>query len=140
MIQEFITSAKKMRKGIEMAKKYNTYSFLGDIDWTVVPEERLSVSNWDSEVFYDTYFQMCFKKNDGIYVRMHTNETDIRAEFSNDDDPVWQDSCMEFFVCAVEGREEYINFEMNSNGVYLSEFGKDKKSRVFLANRLIDFV
>ena len=115
-----------------MAKDYFTYSFSGDIDWSVVPEESLDFSNWDSEADYNTYFQMCFKKNDGIYVKMRTDETDIRAVYHENDDPVWQDSCMEFFVCAVEGRDEYINFEMNSNSVYLSEFGKDKKSRVFL--------
>ncbi len=115
-----------------MAVVYNTFSFSGEIDWSVVPEEKLCFSNWNSETEYNTYFKMCFKKNSGIYVRMRTDETELRSEYTHRDDPVWQDSCMEFFVCAVEGRQEYINFEMNSNGAYLTEFGSGKADRVFL--------
>lgn len=115
-----------------MKEVYNTYSFLGDIDWSVVPEAKLCYSNWNSVTSYDTYFKMCLKKNSGIYVKMRTDETSLRAVCTKRDEPVWQDSCMEFFICAVEGREEYINFEMNSVGAYLTEFGKGKKDRVFL--------
>lgn len=115
-----------------MKKVYNTYSFLGDIDWSVVPEEKLCFSNWNSETSYNTYFKMCFKKNSGIYLKMRTDETNLRAVCKKRDEPVWQDSCMEFFISAVEGREEYINFEMNSTGAYLTEFGKGKTDRVFL--------
>lgn len=114
-------------------KEYNTYSFLGDINWSIVPEERLEFSNWSSEAEYNTYFRMCLKKGEGIYVKMRTDEKDIRAVCSKRDEPVWQDSCMEFFICAFEGRKEYINFEMNSRGVYLTEFGKEKTDRVFLS-------
>lgn len=115
-----------------MREVYNTYSFLGDIDWSRVPEEKLCYSNWNSATSYNTYFKMCFKKNSGIYVKMRTDETNLRAVCTKRDEPVWQDSCMEFFICAVGGREEYINFEMNSVGAYLTEFGKGKNDRVFL--------
>ncbi len=115
-----------------MKEVYNTYSFLGDIDWDIVPEEKLCYSNWNSDTSYSTFFKMCFQKNSGIYVKMRTDETKLRAICTKRDEPVWQDSCMEFFICAVEGREEYINFEMNSAGAYLTEFGKGKTDRVFL--------
>ncbi len=111
---------------------YNTFSFKCEIDWSIVPEEKLRFSNWNSEAEYNTSFKMCFKRNSGIYVRMKTDEVNLRAVCTKRDEPVWQDSCMEFFICALEGREEYINFEMNSNGAYLSEFGKGKTDRVFL--------
>ncbi len=113
-------------------KSYNTFSFLGEIDWDSVPEEKLEFSNWSPGFTFNTYFRMCFRKNDGIYVRMRSDETDLVAVHKNRDDPVWQDSCMEFFICAVEGREEYINFEMNSVGAFLTEFGKGKNNRVCL--------
>ncbi len=113
-------------------KTYNTFSFSGEIDWSLVPEEKLEFSNWNSETAYNTYFKMCFRKNSGIYVKMRTDETNLRTVCTGRDEPVWQDSCMEFFLCAVEGREEYINFEMNSIGAYLTEFGKGKTDRVFL--------
>lgn len=113
-------------------KVYNTYSFSGEINWDEVAEERLEFSNWSSAVHYNTYFRMCFKKNEGIYLKMRTDEAELRAVCTKRDEPVWQDSCMEFFICAVEGRDEYINFEMNSNGAYLTEFGKGKTDRVYL--------
>ncbi|MBQ8502771.1 MAG: carbohydrate-binding family 9-like protein [Clostridia bacterium] len=113
-------------------KTYNTYSFSDSIDWSIVPEEKLEFSNWNSATSYNTYFKMCFLRKSGIYVKMRTDERKLRAVCQKRDDPVWQDSCMEFFICAVEGREEYINFEMNSVGAYLTEFGKGKSDRVFL--------
>lgn len=113
-------------------KTYNTFSFRNEIDWSQVREEKLEFSSWNPGWSFNTYFKMCFRKNDGIYVRMRTDETDLVALSQNRDEPVWQDSCMEFFICAVEGRGEYINFEMNSVGAYLTEFGKGKTDRVFL--------
>ncbi len=114
-------------------KEYNTFSFLGEIDWDAVPEEKLEYSNWEPGYSFNTFFKMCFCKNDGIYVRMRTDETELIAVNKNRDEPVWKDSCMEFFICAVEGRDEYINFEINSIGAFLTEFGKDKTDRVYLS-------
>ena len=114
-------------------KTYNTYSFLGEIQWDSVPEEKLEFSNWNPGCTFNTYFRMCFRKNDGIYVRMRTDETELVAVSKNRDEPVWQDSCMEFFICAVPDRKEYINFEMNCVGAYLTEFGKGKTDRVYLS-------
>ncbi len=113
-------------------KTYNTFSFLTEIDWDAVPEEKLEFSNWNPGYYFNTYFKMCFRKNDGVYVRMRTDETEPVAIHTNRDEPVWQDSCMEFFVCALEGRDEYINFEINSVGAYLTEYGKGKTDRVYL--------
>lgn len=115
-----------------ISKKYETFSFENVPEWDLVPEEKLEFSHWGSEADYDTYFKMCFLKNKGIFVRMRSSETNLRSICLNTDEPVYEDSCMEFFICAVEGRQEYINFEINPRGVYLSEFGKNKADRVFL--------
>lgn len=115
-----------------ITEKYETFSFRDEPKWEEVPEGKLMFSHWSSEAEYDTRFKMCFVKEKGIYLRMYTDEKNLRAVGVKRDDPVYEDSCMEFFICAVEGREEYINFEMNPNGAFLSEFGKNKKDRVFL--------
>jgi len=55
----------------------------------------------------------------------------IRAVYHEDQEPVWQDSCVEFFVKQID---IYRNFEFNSLGVCLSAFGPDRNSRTRLDN------
>ncbi len=116
-----------------MKKQYRTYSFEKEPSWDIVPEGRLDFSNWESEIHYETAFRLCFVRGEGIYLRMKTNETDIRAVNTARDENIWEDSCMEFFLCPFEHREEYLNFEMNSKGAWLCQFGKGKYDRVFLS-------
>lgn len=117
-----------------MNTQYRTYSFSQEPLWDVVPEGSLTFSNWDSKISYNTRFKMCFVKNKGIYLRMSTDETDIRAVNTARDENIWEDSCMEFFLCPFPHREEYLNFEMNSNGAWLCQFGKGREGRVFLSS------
>lgn len=112
--------------------KYSTFVFENEPLWDEVPEKGLDFSNWDSKIHYDTFFRMCFVKNKGVYLRMRTNETDIRAVNFNRDENMWEDSCMEFFFCPFAHRKEYLNFEMNPNGAWLCQFGEGREGRVFL--------
>lgn len=113
-------------------KQYNTYSFIDKINWQAVPEEKLSYFLWDSAAEYKVYFKMCFLKNKGIYLKMSCDETDFRAVGRKRDDRVWEDSCMELFICPIETRQEYLNFEINCDGVYLSQFGAARENRTFI--------
>lgn len=113
-------------------KQYNTYSFIDKINWHEVPQEKLDYFLWNSAAEYEVYFKMCFLKNEGIYLKMSCDEKSLRAVGKNRDDSVWEDSCMEMFICPIEGRQEYINFEINCDGVYLSQFGAVRENRQFL--------
>jgi hypothetical protein len=50
----------------------------------------------------------------------------VRAVCREDQQTVWQDSCVEFFV---KQGENYRNFEFNSLGVCLSAIGSDRSAR-----------
>ena len=113
-------------------KVYETYVFENEPDWEAVNEGSLDFSNWDSKAHYNTFFKLCFVKDKGIYLRMRTDETELRREGTKRDDNIWEDSCMEFFLCPFSHREEYLNFEMNPNGAYLCQYGKGREGRVFL--------
>lgn len=113
-------------------KEYNTYVFENEICWHDVPEEKLSYFLWGSAAEYNVFFKMCFLKNKGIALRMRCDETELRAEGKVRDDRVWEDSCMEMFLCPFEDREEYVNFEINCKGVYLSQYGETRQDRVFI--------
>ncbi len=67
----------------------------------------------------------------GILVRLLTQEPEPRAVYTHRDDPVWTDSCLEFFFQAKRGGD-YINLEMNANGAYLAAVGAGRADRRFL--------
>jgi hypothetical protein len=68
-----------------------------------------------------------------LVAKLQCYEENPRAVFENRDDPIYRDSCLEFFVAPIEDREEYINVEMNANGVFLCEFGRGKYDRVLVS-------
>ena len=113
-------------------EKYSARLFSDSPVWKDVEEGVLNYSNWDTTVMYDTRFKLCLVKNKGIYLRMRTNETDLRKEVSERDGSVWEDSCMEFFFKPFDDYDEYINIEMNPVGAYLSAIGSNRDNRVFL--------
>ena len=53
----------------------------------------------------------------------------FRAQYLKNGDPCWQDSCVEVFVDSPK-HGGYYNFECNSNGVALAEFGKQRSGRL----------
>ena len=63
----------------------------------------------------ETTFKM-LKGPEGLSVLMHTNETHLRQEVTEDNGPVWTDSCMEFFYKPSPWDLRYLNFEINPKG------------------------
>lgn len=94
---------------------------------------RLTSYHWESTPPYrpNTYFKMGVV-GDSLVATLKCYEENPRAVFTQRDDPVYNDSCLEFFVAPINGRDEYINIEMNSKATFLCEFGKGKYDRVFL--------
>ena len=96
---------------------------------------RLTNYHWESDPPYrpNTYFKLGVVGSD-LVAQLQCYEENPRAVFKNSDDPIYRDSCLEFFVAPIEDREEYINVEMNSKGAFLCEFGKGKYDRVFVSS------
>ena len=65
-----------------------------------------------------------------LYVRFDVREARLRARFTRFQDPVYKDSCVEFFVDAFPGlRKGYLNFEANALATFLIAFGPDRDHR-----------
>jgi len=66
-------------------------------------------------------------KNDHEWLRLsyHVKGEQLRAVTTEDQGPVWEDSCVEFF-CQVPGEEYYMNFETNCIGAMV---GSRRKGR-----------
>lgn len=69
---------------------------------------------------------------EGISVLMHTDETHLRAEELEENGPICNDSCMEFFLKPSPWDVRYLNFEINPKGVMHLGVGKDRFEREFV--------
>lgn len=65
-----------------------------------------------------------------LYVRFRVGEKRVPARYTKFQDPVYKDSCVEFFIDAAPAKElGYVNFEMNAAGALLAAFGPDRAHR-----------
>jgi hypothetical protein len=76
---------------------------------------------------------------DCIFLKYFVSEKQIRAVNTDPNSPVWQDTCVEFFVSFNDGRQ-YYNFEINCIGTILAAYGPDREHRDFLADQAISQV
>jgi hypothetical protein len=86
--------------------------------------------HWESDVPYrPETFATVGVVNGELVAVLKCYEQSPRTECAKRDDPVYMDSCLEFFVAPVGDRCEYVNVECNSAGVFLTEFGDGKYNR-----------
>ncbi|MEI6945571.1 carbohydrate-binding family 9-like protein [Paraflavisolibacter sp. H34] len=72
---------------------------------------------------------------DCIFIKYVVTEACIRAVHSQPNAPVYQDSCVEFFIAFDEGG--YYNFEFNCIGTCLAGFGPSKTEREALPEEVL---
>lgn len=99
-----------------------------------VPAASISSFHWEMPGYSrpESYAAMFAVENQGLYARLWSFENNIRCECTERDDPVYTDSCLELFLMPVEGDSRYVNFEVNKNGVYLSQIGEKRENRIFI--------
>ena len=86
--------------------------------------DTVDVLNWATEYPYRpiTYFNIA-RSNDGIFIQYNVHGSMLRAIYSNDMDPVNEDSCVEFFFStSADVSQGYFNVEMNCGGTMLLHF------------------
>ncbi|MBQ9833355.1 MAG: hypothetical protein IJO48_06455 [Clostridia bacterium] len=93
------------------------------IDWTIVPKLNIDNHQWLEKTDISATAQICCDDT-AIYVKLTAYEKNILSRYSTQCDPVWNDSCLEFFFCPIEGDLRYFDFETNPNGASFIGFGK----------------
>ena len=71
-----------------------------------------------------------------ILLKYQVKEKNILARFREINQPVYKDSCVEFFI-SFNNEKAYYSFEFNCLGTCLAEFGESKQSREMLSPSLI---
>lgn len=91
---------------------------------------KIDQINWFGQFPYcpETKFFVAFS-NEALFVKFIVAEKNVRAIYLNDQEPVWQDSCVEFF-CKKPDSDSYINFEFNCLGTCLSTKRKNRNEDV----------
>jgi hypothetical protein len=75
--------------------------------------------NWSSEFPYapEVSFRLAYSDK-ALAILFEVKEEHVRAAAMEDNGPVWEDSCVEFFIMTPDSKH-YINFEMNCIGTFL---------------------
>ena len=104
----------------------------------VVSCEKLPIANqlWGTNVDMTAYGQVGYIENQEIVVKLTATESDPLAVYTEDEDPVYKDSALEFFLNFEPDNIYYINFEVNANGALLCHYGKRKDRKAILNEQL----
>jgi len=93
------------------------------------PLNAVDCVNWnDYPAKPDVYFRIGADE-ERLYVLFDVRGNGLKAMYTDDNDPVWQDSCVEVFIQAPDG-EGYFNFEMNCIGTLLAAKRKARNEDV----------
>jgi hypothetical protein len=74
--------------------------------------------------------------NESVFLHYHVREDEMLARYSQHNQPVYTDSCVEFFI-AFDDEPNYYNFEFNSLGTCLAAWGPDRNQRKSIAPELL---
>jgi hypothetical protein len=116
----------KSENGIRKLLEYNS------------PEggNRLEHQNWVEAGDVSVKFHM-LHDGSSVCLKYFVTENHVRAVNSGFNTAVWEDSCVEFFF-SPEGDENYYNFEFNAIGAVLGAYGKDRHSRSWLPESVLE--
>jgi len=67
-----------------------------------------------------------------VFVKYDVEESEVLARYKQINDPVYKDSCVEFFIMC-EDDKDYYNVEFNRLGVCLASFGAQREHRAVIS-------
>ncbi|UXX80983.1 carbohydrate-binding family 9-like protein [Reichenbachiella carrageenanivorans] len=97
----------------------------------------INCNNWD----YPTDTKVDFTIHHGgqsIYLNYDVAESYTKALYSQINEPVWEDSCVEFFI-SFDGKY-YYNFEFNCIGNVLGGYGNGRRDRKMISPKILQSI
>lgn len=99
---------------------------------------KIDQYTWGGSYRPQAYGYAGFLPEKGLYVEMTSMETDPFRSYTEVNSPVYMDSAMEaFFQFTPDG---YFNFEINSNGAILAQYGQERQKRTYLNPEIISLL
>ena len=109
-----------------MKKTYTIKKFASaeDIDFSKVPALNIHNCLWDKTGYAPVSMGQVAYTDQGLYVKLTSYETEITGRYEILNEPVYTDSCLEFFLNpSPENDKRYMNFETNCLGTLLLGIG-----------------
>jgi hypothetical protein len=98
------------------------------LDTNKIPFQAIASLNWNEYPYLPEVSFRIAHDGTSIFINYHVKEKSIRARYTKDNDMVWTDSCVEFFILP-SGKNEYYNIESNCIGTLFFGIGKDGSYR-----------
>ena len=97
---------------------------------------RIEITPWPEYAYKpDVRFNIGYRATD-IFLKYYVQEEYIRAVYSNNNENVWEDSCVELFISPLNAGT-YYNFEFNCIGTCLVQKGDSRNNRIYYNPSLI---
>ncbi|MCU4177279.1 carbohydrate-binding family 9-like protein [Carboxylicivirga sp. N1Y90] len=94
----------------------------------------IMIDNWNYPIDSEVHFDIAYDEGN-IYLKYIVEESNVKAVYTNINEAVWEDSCVEFFISF--GDEKYYNFEFNCIGNVLVGYGPNRDERKAIDVELI---
>ncbi len=95
------------------------------------PKHAINNSPWDYAFSGEVDFNIAYT-DAGILLKFNVIEENVLARYTKANDPVYKDSCVEFFV-ALNNEDTYYNFEFNCTRTCLAGYGTSAEDRELLS-------
>ena len=113
----------------QLAKTQINNPAIDSTEWEKAAVGEIAVNRWEGYAKAPhTVFKM-LRSPEGICVWLHTDETHLRAEITEQNGDICTDSCMEFFLKPDNHDENYLNFEINPKGILHLGIGSGREGR-----------
>ncbi len=99
------------------------------VDFSDAPKAEIACYKWTEGYTPYAYAQLIYVRDLGLALHMEAYESDPKSVYTMYNQPVYTDSCLEFFVNCNPDQPLYINFEMNANGAFLSALRPGRKGK-----------
>ena len=90
---------------------------------------KIDVYKWGDGYCPRAEARLIYVKKTGFVLRMKAYESEPKAVYGSYNDPVYKDSCLEFFASFDKNSPKYMNFEMNSRGAFLAAVRTERKNK-----------
>ena len=97
---------------------------------------NIDIAPWPAYNYVPTVKFSAGHSLDCLYIKYYVSENAVRARYRQTNDPVYKDSCVEFFI-SFNNEDAYYNLEFNCLGTCMSGFGSSRENRELLPAQVI---
>ena len=113
----------------------NAADAVAALDKAHIPFNKIDTVNWNEFPYKPEVEFRAAHTGDSLILNYRVTEEAVRAAAQTDNGPVWEDSCVEFFVTFDD--KKYQNIECNCTGTILSAVGPDRDHRELAPTELL---